>query len=128
MGYVAVWEEYPTYVHSFVILDYAGRISPRKFYQYKRGELEMLRTIMIPCTMVLAMGMAHADPLKLTDTQMDMVTAGVGANNVAVAPWDALKNNHSLNHNNNSDRNNSAHLSGVAVPGAVPNSACLAFC
>ena len=36
----------------------------------------MLRTTLIFCTMFLAVGMANAEPLKLTDTQMDMVTAG----------------------------------------------------
>ena len=94
----------------------------------KKGGVEMLRTILIFCAMFMAVGTVNAEPLKLTDTQMDMVTAGVGANNVAVAPWDALQNNHSLNHNLNSDRNNSDHLQGVSVPGAVPNSTCTAFC
>ena len=36
----------------------------------------MLRTTLIFCIMFLAVGMANAGPLKLTDTQMDMVTAG----------------------------------------------------
>jgi hypothetical protein len=36
----------------------------------------MLRTTLIFCTMFMAVGMANAGPLKLTDTQMDMVTAG----------------------------------------------------
>ena len=36
----------------------------------------MLRTTLIFCTMFLAVGMANAEPLKLTDTEMDMVTAG----------------------------------------------------
>ena len=76
----------------------------------------MLRTIMIPCTMVLAMGMAHADPLKLTDTQMDMVTAGVGVNNVAFQPWPALAGNgFALHQNANSNKK-------VGVPSVVPNS------
>jgi hypothetical protein len=38
--------------------------------------MEMLRTTLILCAMFLAVGMANAEPLKLTDTQMDMVTAG----------------------------------------------------
>jgi hypothetical protein len=41
----------------------------------KRG-VEMLRTTLIFCTMFMAVGTANAEPLKLTDTQMDMVTAG----------------------------------------------------
>ena len=36
----------------------------------------MLRTTLIFCTMFMAVSMANAEPLKLTDTQMDMVTAG----------------------------------------------------
>jgi hypothetical protein len=36
----------------------------------------MLRTILIFCAMFMAVGTANAEPLKLTDTQMDMVTAG----------------------------------------------------
>lgn len=36
----------------------------------------MLRTTLIFCTMFLAVGMANAEPLKLTDIEMDMVTAG----------------------------------------------------
>ena len=36
----------------------------------------MLRTILILCTMFFAVGMANAGPLKLTNTQLDMVTAG----------------------------------------------------
>lgn len=31
-----------------------------------------------------------ADPISLSNTQMDQVTAGTGANNVAVVPWAAL--------------------------------------
>ena len=36
----------------------------------------MLRTTLIFCTMFMAVGTSNAGPLKLTDTQMDMVTAG----------------------------------------------------
>jgi hypothetical protein len=36
----------------------------------------MLRTILIFCTMFMAVGTANAEPLKLTDAQMDGVTAG----------------------------------------------------
>ena len=36
----------------------------------------MLRTILIFCAMFMAVGTANAEPLKLTDTQMDTVTAG----------------------------------------------------
>lgn len=36
----------------------------------------MLRTILIFCAMFMAVGTANAEPLKLTETQMDMVTAG----------------------------------------------------
>ena len=36
----------------------------------------MLRTILIVCAMFVAVGTANAGPLKLTDTQMDNVTAG----------------------------------------------------
>jgi hypothetical protein len=41
-----------------------------------KGGVEMLRTILIFCAMFMAVGTANAEPLKLTDTQMDMVTAG----------------------------------------------------
>jgi hypothetical protein len=41
----------------------------------KRG-VEMQRTTLIFCAMFMALGVANAEPLKLTDTQMDMVTAG----------------------------------------------------
>ena len=68
----------------------------------------------------MAVGTVNAEPLKLTDTQMDMVTAGVGANNVAIVPWAALIKNHTLGHNGKADNNNSDHLGGVAVPSAVP--------
>lgn len=70
------------------------------------------------------------EPLVLTAAQLDTVTAGVGANNRGVAPWDALQRRFSLNHNNNSDpgADASASLDGVAVPSAVPNSFCFAFC
>ena len=36
----------------------------------------MLRTFLIFCAMFMAVGTANAEPLKLTETQMDMVTAG----------------------------------------------------
>ena len=36
----------------------------------------MLRTILIFCAMFMAVGTANAEPLKLTDAQMDGVTAG----------------------------------------------------
>ena len=36
----------------------------------------MLRITLIFCAMFMAVGTANAGPLKLTDTQMDMVTAG----------------------------------------------------
>ena len=37
----------------------------------------MLRTILIFCAMFMAVGTANAEPLKLTDAQMDTVTAGL---------------------------------------------------
>jgi hypothetical protein len=42
----------------------------------QNGEVEMLRSILIFCAMFMAVGTANAEPLKLTNTQMDMVTAG----------------------------------------------------
>jgi hypothetical protein len=36
----------------------------------------MLRTTLIFCAMFMAVGTANAEPLKLTDAQMDGVTAG----------------------------------------------------
>ena len=36
----------------------------------------MQRSTLILCTMFFAVGMANAGPLKLTNTQLDMVTAG----------------------------------------------------
>jgi hypothetical protein len=72
-------------------------------------------------------------PIELTAAQMDTVTAGVGANNVAFQPWEALlAAGFTLNHNLNSDPgtvdqpNNS--IAGVAVPSAVKNSFCFGFC
>lgn len=73
----------------------------------------------------------RAEPVELTALEMDAVTAGVGANNVAAEPWTALlAAGFSLNHNLNSDAGaaQSGHLIGVAVPSAVPNSFCLSFC
>ena len=73
------------------------------------------------------------EPVELTDQQMDAMTAGIGANNVALVPWDALSTppqEFSLNHNLSSDAG-AAHadsLFGVAVPSPVPKSFCLLFC
>ena len=59
----------------------------------------MLRTILIFCAMFMAVGTANAEPLKLTDTQMDAVRAGAGLlvkNSNApqpaggIPPWSAL--------------------------------------
>jgi hypothetical protein len=73
-------------------------------------------------------------PTILTDPQMESIVAGVGANNVATAPWTALRNarggdGFTLNHNLNSDAaQGHAPFEGVAVPSAVPNSFCFGFC
>ncbi len=59
----------------------------------------MLRTTLIFCAMFMAVGTANAEPLKLTDTQMDTVRAGAGLkfkNDNApepmsgIPPWNAL--------------------------------------
>ena len=97
----------------------------------------MKKTLLVACAAVcFATGVVVADdevdeskPIELTVTQMDQVTAGVGANNVATAPWAALLPlGFSLNHNSNTDGNHAASLGGVAVPVAIPNSFCFAFC
>ena len=70
-------------------------------------------------------------PIELTSAQMDAVTAGVGANNVAFQPWEALLAvGFSLNHNPPSDASPmfDGVTTGVAVPSAVPHSICFAFC
>ena len=59
----------------------------------------MLRTTLIFCIMFMAVGIATAGPLQLTDTQMDAVRAGAGLlvkNSNApqpaggIPPWSAL--------------------------------------
>ena len=72
-------------------------------------------------------------PIQLSSEQMDRVTAGIGANNVATTPWPALLNvGFSLNHNSNADPGTTDQprngILGVAVPSAVPNSICISFC
>lgn len=84
-------------------------------------------------TALLAVSLsAHAEePVELNETQLDQITAGVGANNRAIKPWKALGSapqSFSLNHLYAADHNNSDKLMGVAVPSAVPNSACIALC
>ena len=84
---------------------------------------------------VLLSGAAFAEPISLSDKQMDGVTAGVGANNVAFAPWEALGSppqNFTPNHlpqsdiglvgNASGDHPAIGPLMGVAVPSAVPQS------
>lgn len=59
----------------------------------------MLRTTLIFCAMFMAVGTANAEPLKLTDTQMDTVRAGAGLKfkndnaptpMAGIPPWNAL--------------------------------------
>jgi len=74
---------------------------------------------------------ARALPVRLSATELDRVTAGVGRNNVANEPWPALLDaGFTLNHNPNADQGVIDHAGfiGVAVPSAVPNSFCVAFC
>lgn len=74
---------------------------------------------------------AGDEPAPLTEAEMDQVTAGVGANNVAAEPWPALlEAGFTLNHNPNADQGVIDHAGkiGVAVPSAVPGSFCVAFC
>ena len=97
-----------------------------------------MRTLIVAAVAAMGMtGIAIAiageakGPTVLTDAQMDLVVAGVGANSVAFQPWDALlAAGFTLNHNVSSDAG-AAHagsLGGVAVPSAVPNSFCISFC
>lgn len=70
-------------------------------------------------------------PVRLSATDLDRVTAGVGRNNVANEPWPALlEAGFTLNHNPSADQGVIDHAGfiGVAVPSAVPNSFCVAFC
>jgi len=98
----------------------------------------MKKTLLVACAAAcFATGVVVADdevveskPVELTTSQMDQITAGVGRDNVAFQPWGALLDaGFTLNHNLNSDHNNSPNIElGVAVPSAVPNSFCAAFC
>ena len=95
-----------------------------------------MRTLIVAAVAAMGMtGIAIAGeakgPTVLTDAQMDLVVAGVGANNVAFQPWDALlAAGFTLNHHVSSGAG-AAHagsLGGVAVASAVPNSCCISFC
>lgn len=59
----------------------------------------MIRTILAVAAALAVSSAASAEPLKLTDSQMDKVTAGTGRDNVTQtnpspqSPWDELSGN-----------------------------------